>query len=139
MAKKKATSAKHVISRLRPMYQPTFIKQWREYRDMSQTVLADKVGAYLELKGIREKGYTHATIGRIENGKMPYKQPIMEGIADVLGVSVDTLIARPPPTEPGKSDPIYEFRGLWDKAAPDQRTMLIDIAKTIVGKTGTEG
>lgn len=66
---------------------------------MSQEELAYKVGEYLRENGISEKGYSYASIGRIENGRMPYSQPIMEGIADALGVTVATLIAEPPPKE----------------------------------------
>lgn len=91
-------------SRLRPRYQRTFIKQWRVYRAMSQEELADMVGAYLQERGIRENGYTHASIGRIENGLIPYSQPIMEAISQALRVPVATLISRPPPN-PGEEEP----------------------------------
>jgi transcriptional regulator with XRE-family HTH domain len=106
---------------LRPLYQRTFIRAWREYRDMSQEELADKVGEYLSEKGISEKGYTYASIGRIENGRMPYSQPIMEGIAEALRVPVATLIAQPPPQE-------------GEEMPPDQETLIRlwnDIRRTV--------
>lgn len=98
-------------SRLRPLYQRTFIRAWRERRKMSQEELAEKVGDYLLESGISDKGYSYASIGRIENGRMPYSQPIMEGISQALGVPVATLIAQPPPEE-GEDPP------------PDQETLL---------------
>jgi transcriptional regulator with XRE-family HTH domain len=98
-------------SRLRPLYQRTFIRAWRERREMSQEELADKVGEYLLESGISDKGYSYASIGRIENGRMPYSQPIMEGISQALGVPVATLIAHPPP-EDGEEPP------------PDQETLM---------------
>ncbi|MCK1276192.1 helix-turn-helix transcriptional regulator [Bradyrhizobium sp. 61] len=94
-------------TRLRPLYQKTFIKQWRDYREMSQEELAEHVAEYLRENEISEKGYTYASIGRMENGRIPYSQPIMEGISKALGVSVATLITTPPPApgEPLPPDP----------------------------------
>lgn len=136
MVKRPAKQQK-VVSRLRPLYQRTFIKQWREYRELSQQELADKVGEYLAERGIRERGYTHASIGRLENGKMPYKQPVMEAIADALEVTVEILVSRPPPKLPGEADPDTEFRVMWNKADDDEKGMYLDILKTIRRKTGT--
>jgi transcriptional regulator with XRE-family HTH domain len=132
----KRPSKTRVVSRLRPMYQPTFIRAWREYREMSQEELAEKVGEYLEERGISEKGYTHASIGRIENGKMPYKQPIMEGIADALDVTVAMLIAQPPPSDPNSPTPDDDLRGAWNNASADDRIKFVQILKTLTGKAG---
>jgi transcriptional regulator with XRE-family HTH domain len=107
---------------LRPLYQRTFIKQWREYRDMSQDELAERVGDYLMENEISEKGYTYASIGRMENGRIPYSQPIMEGISKALGVPVATLITTPPPApgEPIPPDPETLLR-LWSEGAKASR------------------
>lgn len=78
---------------------------------MSQEELAEKVGEHLMEADITEKGYSYASIGRIENGRMPYSQPIMEGISAALGVPVATLISTPPPKE-GEEQP------------PDQETLV---------------
>lgn len=100
------------------MYQPTCIKLWREYRDMSQERLAELVGEYLIENEINEKGYSYASIGRIENGRMPYSQPVIEGIAKALGVPVATLIAIPPPKDGTEPPPSQEaLMNLWNNAA----------------------
>lgn len=115
---KKPTRKPPPGSRLRPQYQRTCIKQWRVYKKLSQDQLADKVGAYLLERGITEKGYTYASIGRIENGVIPYSQPIMEGISYALGVPVEMLIALPPPDhgQPMPPDPGTLVR-LWQEGA----------------------
>lgn len=107
----KTTKTTTVKPRLRPLYQRTFIRAWREKRKMSQEELAERVGEYLMENEISNKGYTHASIGRIENGRIPYSQPIMEGISKALGVPVTTLIAQPPPAD-GEEPP------------PDQETLI---------------
>jgi transcriptional regulator with XRE-family HTH domain len=105
-------------TRLRPLYQRTFIRAWREYREMSQEELAEKVGEYLLENEISDKGYTHASIGRIENGRMPYSQPIMEGIAKALDVPVATLIATPPPEDGIEPPPNQEaLMDLWNNVS----------------------
>jgi transcriptional regulator with XRE-family HTH domain len=102
-------------TRLRPLYQPTFIKAWREYRKMSQEELAALVSEYLIENEINEKGYTYASIGRVENGRMPYSQPVIEGIAMALRVPVATLIAIPPPKDGVEPPPNQEaLMRLWN-------------------------
>jgi transcriptional regulator with XRE-family HTH domain len=125
-----------VTPRLKPRFQRTFIKQWREFREMSQEELADKVGAYLIERGLKDDGYTHASIGRLENGLMAYKQPVMEAIADALEVTVETLIARPPPSSPDAPNQ-DEIAMAWKAGDEDDRAMLVDIARRINKRTGT--
>ena len=111
-------STKTGLARLRPLYQRTFIRAWREKRKMSQEELAARVGEYLEENEISEKGYSHASIGRIENGRMPYSQPIIEGISKALGVPVATLIALPPPDDDTEPPPDQEaLMALWNNVS----------------------
>ena len=104
-------------------YRPTFIRQWREMRNMTLETLAERVGAKIG-------GMTHASLSRIERGLQPYSQPILEAIADELtGGDVASLLIRDP------SDP-RGIWSIWDQAKPGERKMIVDIAETIV-KTGT--
>lgn len=128
---------KKVVSRLKPArFQKTFIKQWREFREKSQEELADLVGEYLQEIGYKDDGYTHASIQRLENGLMAYKQPIMEAIAHALEVTVETLIARPPPSSPDAPNQ-DELAMAWKAGDDDDRAMLVDIARRINKRTGT--
>ena len=109
--------AKKVVTRFKPKLRPIFLRQWREYRGLTQKQLAESIGM------------THPTIGRIECGKQPYSQAILEAVADRLSTDVASLLMR----NPGDPDAIWS---IWDQAKPGERRMIMDIARTIV-KTGT--
>ncbi len=89
-----------------PQFRPTFIKQWRIKRGISQERLGDRVG----LSG--------ASISQIENGKQGYSQENLEAIADALGCDVVDLLIRDP------SDP-EGIWSLWDRAKPAQRKQIV--------------
>ena len=101
----------------RPAYRKTFIREWREYRSLTQEVLAERIGT------------THATLSRLERGKHPYKQELLERIADALRTDVASLLMR----DPSNSEALWS---IWEQASPGERRMIVDIAKTVV-KTGT--
>lgn len=129
-------TAKKVVSRLkRPTYQRTFIKEWREFRDLTQDQLAAHVGEYLAERGLAT-GYSYATIGRLENGKVRYTQPVMEGIADALRCTVADLITVNP------KDPAFaqaghaELLAAYSRADAADRLKIVEVAKTIAGKSG---
>jgi transcriptional regulator with XRE-family HTH domain len=72
-------------------YGKTFIREWRKYRGLSLRGLADR----LELSGPDET-FSHASIGRIENGQQPYSQPVLEAISQALDVEVAHLLSTDP-------------------------------------------
>lgn len=74
----------------RRLFQPTYIRAWREFRDLTQEQLAERIET---MTGIAT---TTASISRLENGKQPYSQQLLEAIADALRCDVPDLIARPP-------------------------------------------
>ncbi len=105
-------------------FERTFIKQWREYRRLTQEQLAELVSDFLRARGFK-KGYTHASIGRLENGKIGYTQVILEALANSLGTDPPSLLIRDP-TEP---DAIWT---IWEKAQPDQRATITEHAEIVV-------
>jgi transcriptional regulator with XRE-family HTH domain len=107
-------------------FQRTFIKQWRDYRELSQEQLAERVTAYLVEHGTGD-GYTHASIGRLERGLMPYSQPILEALADSLGTDPASLLIRDP------TDPTGIWT-IWEKALPEQRATITEHAEIVVKK-----
>lgn len=75
----------------RAALQKTFIKQWREHRELSQDQLADKMGA------LSENGdFTGASVSRVENGITAYTQDFLEVAAEVLECTVADLLERDP-------------------------------------------
>ena len=94
----------------------TFIRQWREFRGLSQDQLADRL-------------YTSkASISRIEKGSQAYTQDFLEAAAEALRTDPASLLMRDP-----EDDDIWS---IWDQAKTAERTMIVDIAKTIT-KRGT--
>lgn len=70
-------------------YKPIHLRAWREYRGLSQETLAARVDS------------TAASISRLENGRQPYSQPLLEALADALGCTAADLIMRPPTANEG--------------------------------------
>ena len=117
---------KGAARRKRPEYQRTFIKQWRTYRELTQEQLAERVAARLVERGLAT-GYTHASVGRIETGKMPYTQPVLEAIADALGTDCPSLLIRDP------NDPTGIWT-IWERALPAERADITEHAEIVVKK-----
>lgn len=95
---------------------------------MSQAKLAERVA-----DAIGKEDFSHASVGRIENGKQPYSQPILEAMADALQTDVASLLMRDP-TSTGK------MWSLWDQAKPGEQEVIEDFAETYLQrrkKTGT--
>lgn len=61
-----------------------FVKEWREFRSLTQQDLANDVGT------------TKSSISRIEDGTSGYTQDSLEAIADALGTTVGALLERRP-------------------------------------------
>lgn len=103
---------------------PTFVRQWRMHRGVSQEELAERVGRYLAERG-SDRGYTHASIGRIENGKMAYTQPVLEAIAEALQTDVASLLIRSPVDE-------SSIWAIWDEALPSERRIIEQQADIVI-------
>lgn len=104
---------RNTIGRLhkRPV-RPTFIRHWREFRALSQEALAEKVGI------------TKATLSRIETGKQPYSQRIIEAIAEELQCTAIDLIGHAP-----DQDGPWE---LWDILDAAQRRQAMRLMRALI-------
>lgn len=115
---------KKVVPRFKEKLGTTFIREWREFRGLTQGQVGERVGVYLSERGLGD-GYSHASIGRIENGKMAYTQPVLEAIADALNTDPASLLMR----NPAQEDAIWS---LWEQAQPAQRRQIIRVIKGLL-------
>ena len=96
-----------------------FIRSWRKHRGLTLEQLAERIGM------------THQNLGKIERGKVPYNQALLELLAEELRCAPADLIMR----DPSQPHPMWS---IWDTLAPVQRDQVAAIAETIK-RTGTKG
>lgn len=92
---------------------PHFIRQWRKHRGLSQEKLAERLGM------------SAANLSRVESGKQPYTQQLLEAVAEELQTDPASLLMR----DPLKPEAIWS---LWDQAKPAQRVQIEEIARTLL-------
>ena len=99
-----------------------YLKQWRKYRQLTQDQVVDRLALFDD----EHLPQTAASLSRIENGKQPYGQRILEALADVYQCEPDHLIGRDP-TKAG------EVIDLWGRLSESQRgiarAMIDEMAK----------
>lgn len=77
-----------------------YIKQWREFRGLTQERVAERLGI------------SPTTWGRIEKGDVPYNQDFLEEAAFALQCDIWDLLNRDPTKENDVIDRIDQFRKL---------------------------
>ena len=96
----------------------TFLKQWREYRNITQDQLAERLET------------SKASISRIENGEQAYTQDFLEACAEALMTDPASLLMR----DPTDDEAVWS---IWERAKSGERQMIEEIVRTVV-KTGTK-
>lgn len=97
----------------------TYLREWREYRRLSQT----KVGSMI--------GWDHSSIQRLESGQTPYNQDHLEILAQVYMCEPTDLISRDP-NAPGEANELARQIG----AAPAAMQRQIKAVVSAMLKTG---
>lgn len=108
---------KRVVPRFKPPRRRTFFKEWRKYRGYTLEQAA-------ELSGM-----SVGNISAMERGAQGYTQDGLEALAEAYRVTPGQLLT----VDPDNSD----IWSIWEHAKSGDRQKIVDIAKTIVGKTGT--
>lgn len=94
-----------------------FIKEWRDYRDLTQEQVADRIGI------------SATTFGRIEGNKVPYNQDFLELAADALRCDPWDLLNKDPSKE---GDVVDLMRHLNDR----QKQEAADFIRYLAQKKG---
>lgn len=88
----------------------TYLKEWRKHRALTQDQVVDRLAAFDDPL----LPATAASLSRLENGKQPYGQRILEALADIYNCEPDHLIGRNPSKE-------GEVIDLWSRLTESQR------------------
>jgi transcriptional regulator with XRE-family HTH domain len=86
----------------RPQYRRTYIRKWREYRNLTQAQLAERIGISIP------------QLSRLENGQRQYTQALLERAAEALSTDAASLLMR----DPSKDDAIWS---IWENLKPEER------------------
>lgn len=70
----------------------TFIRAWREHRQLSQDQLVERVRERVDT-------FSKSTLSRLENGKQPYTQSTLEALAWALSCEPQDLLMRQPDSD----------------------------------------
>lgn len=116
-----------------------YLRQWRDKFGWSQQEVIDR----LELLGAERAdpndplatpvSLKRESLSRIESGKQPYNQRLLELLAEVYGTTPDALIR----IDPGKPDLTWN---ILEALKPAERQAVIEYAEFVKNKrTGTGG
>lgn len=97
-----------------PIHKPTFVREWRKYRQMTLDDLSDAASI--------DKG----NLSKIERGLLPYNQETLERMAAALKTDTASLLERDPTDNP----PIWT---MWDKANREQRRQIEGVIAALIG------
>lgn len=93
--------------------QPTHLREWREFRDLSLESAAETFGI------------THGQLSKIERGKSPYNQRLLEKAAGLYKCSVVDLLTR----GPTEAEDLFSAYAELDAAGKLQAARLVGALK----------
>lgn len=91
-----------------------YLREWRKDRHLTLEQLAARIET------------TGATISRLERGKQPYSQPMLEALADALQCQPADLIMRPP----GAADKIM---AVFSEMSPERQRQALAVVMALKG------
>lgn len=106
------------VKKPKKQLQKTFLREWREFRNLSQEAAASRLNI------------SRTLLSKIERAKSPYTQSFMENAADAYGCEVADLIVR----NPLDSNAIWSIQEQMLKASPADQKQIIDFANYILSK-----
>lgn len=95
---------------------PTFFKEWRSYRGLTQEVAADRLQV------------AQSTLSRIERGLHPFDQDFLEAAAYAYQCEPADLLIR----DPLSVDAIWSITDQLRKASPAQRKQVLTVVDAML-------
>jgi transcriptional regulator with XRE-family HTH domain len=108
-----------IDSKKNKRYRPLHLREWRKSRGLTQERLVERIQE-------RIPEFSTASLSRLENGKQPYTQPVLEVLAWALQCEPQDLIMRKPDSE------IWSIMDTLEKLSPEERAQLTAIAQTFL-------
>lgn len=102
-----------------------YLKEWRKHRHLTQDQVVDRLAAFEDPL----MPQTSASLSRLENGKQPYGQRILEALADIYQCEPDHLIGRDPTKE-------GEVIDLWARLTEQQRRQARAVIEALQSEAG---
>ena len=117
---------KNMPDRIRPAFKKGpprhFLREWRDYRNLTQEELAEMVGI------------SHGAVSQIERGEVGFTQRSLEAFAKALSCKSGNLIDRNPIAD------TFEPIKLFERIPASRRNLAIQMLKTLANDaTGTDG
>lgn len=97
----------------------TFIRQWREHKNLTLEQVAEELNV------------TAGALSQLERGATNYTQPMLEALAGLFACEPADLLMRDPTDPEG-------IWSVWDHARNGERRQIVEVARVIVGRTGTD-
>ncbi len=106
-----------------------YLRQWRRASGLTLEQAADRIERASEVRAdagpsTRPISMTHATLSRIERGRLPYNQALLEILAQVYRTDRASLIIRDP------SDPEGLWT-IWEQLRPAERVQAVEVLKAL--------
>ena len=106
-----------------------YFRQWRKLSGLTLEQAADRIERASEARAdaspaSRPISMTHATLSRIERGKLPYSQGLLEILAQVYRTDRASLIMRDPSEPEG-------LWSIWEQLKPVERVQALEVLKAL--------
>lgn len=101
------------VAKPKRQYRRTFLKEWREYRGLSQEQASER----LEMD--------RSNLSRVERGQIPYSQGLLEAAAEAYSCEPWDLLN----VNPLKAREVVDISDLLKKATPEERAEILGYAR----------
>jgi transcriptional regulator with XRE-family HTH domain len=107
-----------------------FFRQWRKACGLTLEQAADRIERASEARATNAANFsralsmTHATLSRVERGRLPYSQGLLEILAEVYRTDRASLIMRDPSEPEG-------LWSIWEQLRPTERRQALAVLKAL--------